>query len=428
MSGEEIGPWAGTVGTVPARAPAGIGADPGPASGRGVALPDRRWPRPGKRRRWRRWLGAALLLALLATLAGLLVDRSAIPARLPFPNRGSTTPAGPALTARDGLRVAGDRIVDAAGRRVVFHGVNYSGAEYACVRGFGVFDGPSDLAMVRALVGWHVTSVRLLLNEDCWLGVNGVNPAYGGAAYRRAIVDFVRLLHAQGLYAEVSLAWAAPGRQLALGQAPMPDADHALAFWRSVATTFAHDPFVVLGAYGEPHDVSWPCWLQGGAFCRLGYAAVGMQQIVDAIRAAGATQPIAVSGINFANDLGAWLEYRPHDPRGELVAEFHLYGNNLCHTPACWARDELPVLRRVPLLTGELGESYDDSSCGASFISEYMTWADAHGVGYQAWTWNTWGTCSSLIRRFDGTPAGVYGQTYRAHLAALAHAAGGRDA
>jgi endoglucanase len=379
-----------------------------------------------RQRRWRRWLGEAAVLALLAALTGLLVGRPGFLAGLSPPGSRSAAPAGPALTAPNALRVLGNRMVDLAGRTVIFHGVNYSGAEYACARGFGIFDGPSDAAMAHAIAAWHANSVRLLLNEDCWLGINGVDPAYSGPAYRQAIVDFVRSLHAQGLYVELSLAWAAPGPQRALGQAPMPDADHAPAFWRSVAATFIHDPFVVLGAYGEPHEVSWSCWLRGGAACRLNYEAVGMQQIVDTIRATGATQPIAVSGIDFANDLSQWLEDQPHDPRHQLVAEFHLYGNNLCNTPACWARDEVPVLQHVPLLTGELGESYDDSRCEASFISKYMAWADAHGVGYQAWTWNTWGTCSSLISRFDGTPAGTYGQAYRDHLAVLARPAPSR--
>jgi hypothetical protein len=33
--------------------------------------------------------------------------------------------------------------------------------------------------------------VRIPLNEDCWLGINGVNPAYGGYNYQKAIGDFV---------------------------------------------------------------------------------------------------------------------------------------------------------------------------------------------------------------------------------------------
>ena len=33
--------------------------------------------------------------------------------------------------------------------------------------------------------------VRIPINEDCWLGINGVPRAYSGAAYRAAIVAFV---------------------------------------------------------------------------------------------------------------------------------------------------------------------------------------------------------------------------------------------
>ena len=31
---------------------------------------------------------------------------------------------------------------------------------------------------------WSINAVRVPLNEDCWLGINGVKPQYGGAAYR----------------------------------------------------------------------------------------------------------------------------------------------------------------------------------------------------------------------------------------------------
>jgi hypothetical protein len=51
-----------------------------------------------------------------------------------------------------------------------------------------------------------------------------------------------------------------------------------------------------------------------------------------------------------------------------------------------------------------------------------MAWADAHGVGYLAWTWDTWG-CSggqALISDYAGTPCSPYGSAYQQHLAALA--------
>jgi endoglucanase len=47
-----------------------------------------------------------------------------------------------------------------------------------------------------------------------------------------------------------------------------------------------------------------------------------------------------------------------------------------------------------------------------------LNWADAHGVGYEAWTWDTWGNCSSLISDFNGTPANSYGSYVRSHYLA----------
>ncbi len=45
------------------------------------------------------------------------------------------------------------------------------------------------------IASWHVNFVRLLLNEDCWLGINGIKRQYSGARYRQAIVNHVGLLH-----------------------------------------------------------------------------------------------------------------------------------------------------------------------------------------------------------------------------------------
>jgi hypothetical protein len=74
-----------------------------------------------------------------------------------------------------------------------------------------------------------------------------------------------------------------------------------------------------------------------------------------------------------------------------------------------------PIAQQVPLIFGETGETYDDSDCGSSYISTFMNWADAHGVGYEAWTWDTWGTCGSLISDYNGTPANAYASWVRNH-------------
>jgi len=318
-----------------------------------------------------------------------------------------------------GIHVAGKRLVDSKGRTVHWRGVNRSGSEYACIQGWGIFDGPSDAASVKAMATWKINAVRIPLNEQCWLGMNGVKRAYGGARYRAAIVRYVNLLHRYGMYAELSLMWAAPGTTKATYQPAGPDTDHSPAFWKSLARTFRKDRRVVLAPWGET-IVDANCFLNGG--CRasfnqnVSYRVAGMQQAVTVMRKAGYRGPISIPGIDYANNLSQWLSHMPRDPRRQLVAEAHIYGKNTCSSASCFDKTLLPVARKVPLIFGETGETYDGSSCGSSNIKTFMNWVDAHTTGYLAWTWDTWGNCSSLISNYKtGAPANAYASYVRQH-------------
>src|SRR5947209_9726454 len=245
----------------------------------------------------------------------------------------------PAAGSLSGMHVSGPFLLAGDGTRVILRGVDRSGTEYACVQGWGVFDGPSDAASVRAIAAWHANFVRVLLNEDCWLGINGVKPAYSGRRYRQAIVSYVALLHRFGIYAELSLVWAAPGRHRATYQPAAPDHDHSPAMWASMAATFKNDRHVLLAPWGEP-VVNARCLLLGGV-CEatvphhFHYRTAGMQQAVNVVRAAGYRGPIAIPGLNYANDLADWLAFEPRDPLGQLVAEAHVYGKNACSSTVC---------------------------------------------------------------------------------------------
>ena len=123
----------------------------------------------------------------------------------------------------------------------------------ACVQGWGLFDGPNDAASVQAIKAWATNAVRVPLNEDCWLGINGVPAAYAGSNYINAIVNYVNLLNQNGLYAILDLHWTAPGTTKATGQQPMPDQDHSPAFWSSVASTFKGNSSVIFDLFNEPY-------------------------------------------------------------------------------------------------------------------------------------------------------------------------------
>ena len=118
----------------------------------------------------------------------------------------------------------------------------------------------------------------------------------------------------------------------------------------------------------------------------------GLQSLVDAIRNAGATQPVMVGGLDYANDLTQWADHAPNDPLNQEAASFHNYMGKSCDNVACWNSQIAPVAANVPVVTGEFDEdNYDEPKCAnttpSTFDTDYMTWADQHGVGYLAWGW-----------------------------------------
>ncbi len=326
-----------------------------------------------------------------------------------------TTQQSPSTVA-NGVHVAGNTLVNMAGQPVRLLGVNHSGSEYACIQGWGIFDGPTDSASVSAISAWHATAVRIPLNEDCWLGINGVPTAYGGVAYQQAIAAYVKTITQAGLVAILDLHWNAPGVARSTGQEPMADRDHAPDFWRGVASAFKDNAAVVFDLYNEPHDISWQCWRDGGTCAGVSYPVAGMQDLVNAVRGTGATNVVLVGGLAWANDLSGWLNYAPHDPLNNMGAAWHVYNFNACNTPVCYDAQAAPVAARVPLVVGEFAEN-DRST---AFTTPLLTWLDAHGASYCAWAWAAWGDWQSLISSYSGTPTAWFGVPYQTHLADIA--------
>jgi hypothetical protein len=339
-----------------------------------------------------------------------------------------STHARPAA-AKLRIRVAGNHLVNASGAVVRLLGVDRSGAEYECMYSSQIFDGPADAASAAAIASWHTDAVRVPLNEDCWLGINGAYKGASGASYQRAIERYVGVLQAHGLYVILDLHWAAPGTHRALSQWPMADASHAPAFWSSMARAFKSNHGVVFDLFNEPYITSWSCWLHGcmtsyddnGATVQ--YETAGMQQLVDAVRSTGASTPLMLGGINWASDESAWMANEPSDPLHQLIVSFHTYDTSGCNTKSCWNATIAPLAAKVPVVTGEFGES----GCTDGYALTYMPWADAHGVSYLGWTWDSTGppsrwSCSggpALITTYAGTPT-TYGVGLKRHLAALA--------
>jgi hypothetical protein len=177
-----------------------------------------------------------------------------------------------------------------------------------------------------------------------------------------------------------------------------------------------------------------------GSSASVKYTTAGMQQLVTAVRAAGATQPLMLGGLKTSSDpCTQWsnnviggtctqLAPMPTDPLNQLVISFHNYDfYNTCITATCWSSiAQLANAANLPIVTGEFGE--DD--CTDNYINTYMNWADQNNVSYLAWVWNinTATTCNpgltdpgsslNLLENWSGTPSSVSPEAadFMAHL------------
>jgi aryl-phospho-beta-D-glucosidase BglC (GH1 family) len=336
------------------------------------------------------------------------------------------------------LHVDGNQLVDSAGTSVVFHGVNMSGTEFVCAQNWSddPFGGQpeDDPATFAAMQSWGINVVRIPLNEDCWLGINGVR--IGGSAYQKPVIKLVRDLEADGFYVILDLCWSAPGTQRAISANAAPDEDHSPAFWSSVAATFQHDPGVLLDLYNEPYFYwiapngpdEWTCLWQGCTLTQYvttaypttahaDWKTAGFTQLTADIRNAGAPNVIMAAGVDWAETLGSgWLDHAPRDPN--TVASWHSYPTTECGDPSCWSSMIAPIAAKYPVIIGETG----DSSAGpVTYMNRLLPWADSHGIGYLAWTWNAWNHPDYVLvtSMTAGTPTAGEGAYYRKHLASL---------
>lgn len=382
--------------------------------------------------RYLRWVAVAVGVVLLSGSA-LYAQLRAPGAEQAAVDTGAAQPV-----------VSGNRLLDErTGRTFVPRGVNWSSFEYACAQGWGlsgldtlVAEDPAA-AQAEAIAGWGANIVRLPLNQDCWLGTRGapVSDQYEERTvegYRAAVRSFVSALNEAGIVVVLDLHSRKRIGQSEFGNLAMPDSE-SLAFWTSVATDYRDNPSVLFDAFNEPYsrynasdtallfDLTWKCWRDGGCQApveddrsasagQVTYPVQGMAALVDTIRATGATQPILLGGLDYANDLAHWLDFAPDDD--QLVAAFHSYDFKACADEACWDDVLGPLADHVPVLTSELGA--EDPAGG--YVERYLAWADEHHLGALFWVWADHpADPMALVSDERGRPT-AYGRTVRGWL------------
>lgn len=368
---------------------------------------------------------AFLSLALIFFVGRAVADSMKLEDKQPSPDIHPAVIASASSARHHGLSISvrGNALINQNQQVIQLKGLNRSGTEYECVKNLGIFDGPSSAASIAVMKTWRINSVRVPLNEDCWLGINNVSSKYSGQNYRAAVEAYVSKLNAAGLYAILDVHWSATGSREATGQDNMLDADHGIKLWTSIAQTFKSNPAVLFDLFNEPHDLQslngseWPCWANDCA----GYT--GMNQLVQAVRSTGAHNVVLLAGLGWASDVSEWAQFVPNDPLHQEAVSFHVYGgHSLCTTADCWTQTLLPLARSYPVIVSEFGEMQCGAPSSIAWLNQFMNFAYNNHLSMLAWTWDNWqGDCAggpTLITNYSGSPT-PYGAAvkafYRSH-------------
>jgi hypothetical protein len=344
-----------------------------------------------------------------------------------------------------GISVQGNQLINQSGTPIQLRGANMSGLEF----GYDPFQGTSMSTITAGLQSWNINVVRLPLNEGYWLGTC----AFSAGNYQSILASAVSGLTQAGIYVILDLHETSATNACPASQDYMANTVHSITFWQQVAQQFANNPAVMFELFNEPHtsdnpipetQAEWNELLNGGINGNSQYA--GMQQLLNAVRGAGATNVVLVDGLNWAADLG---HVNSSDSNGlvvpadtvnpaQIAGVMHYYYDGDYN-----ASGNYYLSHGLPLIITEYG---DNDGTDTNTTSLY-TWADPNGtasqvsgvggssfagVSYVAWAWvwsSGWGGIPDyqLVNSPSGTvfPASTYATEVNSHYTAGGSGSGG---
>jgi endoglucanase len=302
--------------------------------------------------------------------------------------------------APGGYYVEGNAIYDGNDQIHIFRGIDRPSLEWN-PDGEGLTSADIDL-----IAGWNANVVRLALNQGFWLQGSVVHEP----DYRQRVDEVVQWSKAAGMDVILDLHWSDRGNLSQYpGQQRMAD-QNSRTFWQSVADTYKDDGHVLFELYNEPHDVSWSVWRDGGD-SGDGFQVVGMQELYDTVRNAGADNLVLIGGLDYAYDLSGVPDHRVQGYNIVYATHPYDFGNK---QPGDWTDDWGFLADTDPIFVTEFG-SFD---CDASYSQELINYAEQRDLSWSAWAWYP-GGCGfpALIENWSGTPSAT-GQIIKTALEA----------
>ncbi len=361
------------------------------------------------------------------------------------PKSANTAHAASSLSfhkfANGPYKVQGKTILGVDGKPYLFHGVGRDGLEFACT-GPGFLDtqhlalmGPPISNGISGGTYWHGNTVRLPLSEVFWLHGYSAQSCTQ-AMYQGLVKSTVDALTSLKLNVILDLQWTDAGGQYTNhGGASFQLADNdSISFWTQVAKIYSGYSNVLFELLNEPHPHTysvpnkniWSCWkygcqitnddsIQGSCNCTPSYSGIGMQRLVNTVRAAGAKNLVLVAGTNWGYNLSKLASYPITG--SNIVYDTHPYPYN-GKMPQDWDAAFGYLTATAPVMSAENGQ-YD---CNSDYMSQLLSYFDAHWMGWTAWAWYNTGNPKSicgfpqLMTDYNGTPAANMGTYIHQHL------------
>jgi hypothetical protein len=129
-----------------------------------------------------------------------------------------------------------------------------------------------------------------------------------------------------------------------------------------------------------------------------------MQQLLDAVRGAGADNLVLAQGLDWGYDLSG-VSARPLNGGGVVYAT-HVY-TRWHHTAAQWNAAFGQLSKRFPVAATEFGST----DCTASATGRLLRYFSARNISWTIWGWSAPGSCSqpSVLATWSGLPLGGQG-------------------
>jgi len=329
-------------------------------------------------------------------------------------------PPAPADQFPSMLHVDGNQLLNADGKPVWLQGVAIPSLEW-CEGGEHIVQSTEI-----AIRDWKANCIRLPLKAEFWFG-KGPYRHDGGAQYKQIVDDAMNLCAANGTYLVIDLhGFNAPDQE-------------AVKFWEEAAERYKNNPAVLFELFNEPFNISWEIWRNGGTVVPpkkyadapvadqeqpRAFKSVGMQKLVDTVRATGAKNVVIAGGLDWGYDLsGVVKEFTLKEHNG---GHGIMYSSHIYPWKKDWQKSTLDAAARYPVFIGEVGTPPDYN--GFQFIKPEERhplegWAEdvlgliqKYKLNWTGWSFHSKaGPC--LLSGSDYTPTPYWGAYVKEALA-----------